>query len=187
MSLSATLLLLVAGTPSQADYRAWLSRGNNRAEVGAFETFLRTQRVAGVIATPELLRTATSWRQCGAPFQVPPTLVWPRIVPTLRFIRDRIEPLVGQVEAISGYRNPKLNACAGGAKGSAHRGYWGLDLVPRTGIPQRELVRRLCRLHATRGAAARFGLGFYGGTRFHVDTLRFRRWGSDHKGSSSPC
>lgn len=187
MTITAALLLLAAGTPTQADYRAWLARGNNRAEAGAFEAYLRQQRVAGVISTQQLLRTATSWRQCGSAFEVPPTNLWPRIVPTLRFVRDQVKPLIGPVEAVSGYRNPKLNACANGAPGSAHRGFWGFDLVPASNIGQRTLIARLCDLHRRKGRAANFGLGFYGGTRFHVDTWRYRRWGSDHRGASSPC
>ena len=35
--------------------------------------------------------------------------------------------MIGDVEAMSGYRNPELNACAGGAKESAHRRFFALD------------------------------------------------------------
>jgi uncharacterized protein YcbK (DUF882 family) len=109
-------------------------------------------------------------------------------VPSLRFIRDQVRPRIGGVEAVSGYRNPRLNRCAGGASRSAHVGYWGLDLVPTSGIPQAQLFARLCALHRTRTARdAKFGLGFYGGMRFHVDTKQHRLWGSNNRAGTSPC
>ena len=37
---------------------------------------------------------------------------------TLRYIRDWVKPAVGEVDAVSGYRNPQLNRCARGAERS---------------------------------------------------------------------
>lgn len=174
--------------PSTAEYRAWLGYPGQRARVASFEKFLRKFGVLGILPTQQLLRTASSWRSCGTPFEVPPIETWARIVPSLRFIRDEVKPRVGGVEAVSGYRNPRLNRCAGGAPRSAHVGYWGLDLVPTTGIGQQQLFARLCALHRTRAARdAKFGLGFYGGTRFHVDTKSYRLWGSNNRAGTSPC
>jgi hypothetical protein len=174
--------------PSPADYRGWIGSGNNRAQVRAYEGFLRRFGVLGVLPTQQLLRTASAWRNCGAPFEVPPPGTWGRIVPSLRFIRDEVKPRIGPVEAVSGYRNPSLNRCAAGAPRSAHVGYWGLDLVPATSITQAQLFNRLCALHRSiTGRSARFGLGFYGGTRFHVDTKSHRLWGSNNRSGTSPC
>lgn len=174
--------------PGTADYRAWLNAPGERARVASFEGFLRRFGVIGVLPTQQLLRTASAWRSCGTAFEVPPIETWARIVPTLRFIRDQVKPRIGGVEAVSGYRNPRLNRCAGGAARSAHVGYWGLDLVPTSGISQAQLFARLCTLHHSPVArSARFGLGFYGGTRFHVDTKSHRLWGSDNRSGTSPC
>ena len=177
-----------AQPPSSGEWRAWLNRPGQRARVASFERFLRKFGVEKVLPTQQLLRTASDWRRCGTPFDVPPIETWPRIVPSLRFIRDQVQPRIGKVEAVSGYRNPQLNRCAGGAPRSAHVGYWGLDLVPTTNITQAQLFSRLCALHRSPvGRSARFGLGFYGGTRFHVDTKSYRLWGSDHHSGTSPC
>jgi uncharacterized protein YcbK (DUF882 family) len=107
---------------------------------------------------------------------------------TLRFIRDHVVPAVGPVEAVSGYRNPALNACAHGAPGSAHQGYFALDLVPLRALDRHQLFARLCPMHARYGEAARVGLGFYAFTRFHIDTNGFRRWGAAGPAhNESPC
>jgi hypothetical protein len=186
---------VLAGTPATAqappgtaDYRAWLAHPVRRAQVASFESFLRRFGVLGVIPTRELLRTASAWRACGSPFEVPPPGNWGRIVPSLRFIRDEVRPRIGPVEAVSGYRNPGLNRCAAGAPRSAHVGFWGLDLIPKSSISQQQLFSRLCALHRSPiGRSAGFGLGFYGGLRFHVDTKSHRLWGSNNRSGTSPC
>jgi hypothetical protein len=175
------------GPPSRADYRAWLASPGQRAQVRAFERFLRRFGVLGVVPTQQLLRTATSWRACGPPFEVPPIGYWGRVVPTLRFVRDEVRPRIGSVEAVSSYRNPSLNRCAGGAPRSAHAGFWGFDLVPTSAIPRQQLFARLCALHRQKGRSAKFGLGFYEGLRFHVDTKAYRLWGSNNRRGTSPC
>jgi hypothetical protein len=171
----------------EAEWRAWSAQAPNRARLRAFDRYLARFGVRGVVPTWQILRTASDWRRCGPPFEVPPASHWARIVPALRFIRDEVRPRIGSVEAVSGYRNPALNRCAKGAPRSAHVGFWGLDLVSRSAIGRRELFRRLCALHRSKGRAARFGLGFYGGLRFHVDTKRYRLWGSSHRAGTSPC
>lgn len=192
--LAALCSLLIAAPvaaqvpPSGAEWRAWVNAPGQRGRVASFERFLRKFGVIGVLPTQQLLRTASDWRRCGAAFEVPPIETWARIVPSLRFIRDQVRPRIGRVQAVSGYRNPRLNRCAGGAPRSAHVGYWGLDLVPTSRITQAQLFSRLCALHRTRTARdAKFGLGFYGGTRFHVDTKRYRLWGSNNRAGTSPC
>lgn len=193
MRLPFALLLLLTAWPVHAEpageavFRAWYRQPVNHANAVQFERYLARFGVRGVLPTGQLLRTASDWRSCGMPFQVPPVTYWTRIVPVLRFIRDEIRPRIGAVEAVSGYRNPSLNRCAAGAPRSAHVGFWGVDLVPRTSITQRELFRRLCALHREKGRIARFGLGFYGGVRFHVDTKSYRLWGSNNRAGTSPC
>ena len=186
-------LALSVGAPALAEpagereFRAWYRQPANRTQAAQFERYLARFGVRGVLPTGQILRTASDWRRCGSPFEVPPVTYWARIVPVLRFIRDEIKPRIGAVEAVSGYRNPVLNRCAAGAPRSAHVGYWGLDLVPRTSISRPELFRRLCGLHRNKGRTARFGLGFYRGLRFHVDTKRYRLWGSSNRSGTSPC
>ena len=121
--------------------------------------------------TWQLLRTATSWQRCGAqPFEVPPVGEWPNIVQTLRYIRDYVVPAVGPVEAVSAYRNPALNSCAGGAPESAHRHYSAIDMVPLRPITREALMATLCTVHRPARPRYGVGLGFYAFLRFHVDT-----------------
>jgi hypothetical protein len=162
-------------------YRSWYLAAPWRAgQVRSFNDYLNSYQVGGIVPTWQLLRTATSWQRCGGdPFEVPPTAQWPRIVQTLRYVRDFVVPAVGPVEPVSGYRNPVLNVCAGGAPESAHKHYSAIDMVPLRPTTREALMHSLCAVHNQRGAEYGVGLGFYAFIRFHVDTTKFRRWGAD--------
>jgi hypothetical protein len=196
----ATCALLAAAPPlaaqelpvgqSEADYQAWLAANpGNRGQILSFESWQQAAGVDHVLPSWQLVRTASMWRECnGQPFEVPPFRLWPGMVRTLRFIRDHVVPAVGPVEAVSGYRNPALNACARGSERSAHLDFFALDLVPLRPTTRRQLFERICPMHSRDGPAAGVGLGFYTYTRFHIDTRSFRRWGSaGPAGGESPC
>lgn len=174
----------------EAEYQAWYASSPGvRGQVLSFESWQEAAGVSNVLPTWQLVRTASMWRECnGQPFEVPPFRLWPGMVRTLRFIRDHVRPALGPVEAVSGYRNPALNACAHGSERSAHLDFFALDLIPLTPLPRRALFERLCALHARWGPQAGAGLGFYTFQRFHIDTRSFRRWGSaGPMGNESPC
>ena len=162
-------------------YRNWYSASpTHSTSVKSFNSYLTEYRVSGVFPTWQLLRTATSWQRCGQqPFEVPPTTEWPHIVQTLRYVRDYVIPAVGPVEPVSTYRNPALNACAGGAPESAHKHYSAIDMVPLRPITREQMMRTLCRVQARRGPDYQVGLGCYAFMRFHVDTTKYRRWNMD--------
>jgi len=162
-------------------YRSWyLAMPARAVQVKAFNDYLATWQVSGILPTWQLFRTATSWEKCGGqPFEVPPTSEWPHIVQTLRYVHDYVVPAIGPVEAVSVYRNPALNVCAGGAPESAHKHYSAIDMVPLKPTTREELMRTLCEMHARRGPDYGVGLGFYAFLRFHVDTTKFRRWNMD--------
>jgi hypothetical protein len=162
-------------------YRSWyMALPSRSSQVKAFNDYLRTYEVAGIAPTWQLFRTATAWQRCaGQPFEIPPTSEWPHIVQTLRYVRDYVIPAVGPVEPVSGYRNPNLNACAGGAQESAHKHYSAIDLVPLRPTTREQLMQTLCAVHGRRGPAYEVGLGFYAFLRFHVDTTKYRRWNMD--------
>lgn len=166
-------------------YQRWYNAAAWRpVYVRSFHDYLTWNRVAGIVPTWQLLRTATSWHRCGGePFEVPPTAQWPRIVQTLRYVHAHVIPAIGPVEPVSGYRNPVLNVCAGGAPESAHKHYSAIDLVPLRPITREGLMRTLCAVHSQRGTDYQVGLGFYAFLRFHVDTTKYRRWGT---ATSSP-
>lgn len=175
---------------SEADYQAWLAANPHLSgQIMSFEAWQDAAGVRGALPNWQLLRTASMWRECGgAPFEIPPFQLWPGLTRTLRFIRDHVKPALGDVEAVSGYRNPALNQCARGSDRSAHLDYFALDMIPRPALDRRELFRRLCAIHARHGPASGVGLGFYTFQRFHIDTRSFRRWGSaGPRGNESPC
>ena len=195
------LLLMIVAAPAQAQvatwrfnpaadyvtvgqdepgYRRWAAAASWRpVYVRAFNDYLIVHGVGGVAPTWQLLRTATDWQKCGAdPFEVPPVNAWPNIVATLRYIGTYIVPMMGPVEPVSVYRNPALNACAGGAATSTHREMGAVDMVPLRPITREALMRELCRIHAASAGASSAGLGFYKGLRFHIDSRKYREWGT---------
>ena len=174
---------------NKADYLAWLARDPGaRAQVLGFKQFLAMDDLEDVVPTWELVRTASMWRECAGPrFEVAPPSEWPHIATTLSFVRNHVEPVIGKVEVVSGFRDETLNKCAHGAPKSAHREFYAIDMVPLGEVSRAGLMRSLCRIHDLRGEQYNIGLGFYSGTRFHIDSQRFRRWGADGKGATSPC
>jgi hypothetical protein len=175
---------------SEAAYYQFLAAKPAFADqVQAFEAWLRAKRVHGILPTWQILRTATMWSECaGPPFEVPPRKLWRNLAATLRFVRHHVVGSLGPVQAVSGYRNPRLNSCARGSATSAHRDYSALDLVPIKPLDRRRIFNEMCRLHQRKGPGNGVGLGFYAFTRFHVDTRSFRRWGSaGPMGNESPC
>ena len=171
----------IAAGQDEPGYRNWYLGAPERAvQVKAFNDYLVAAQVGGILPTWQLLRTATSWKECGAqPFEVPPTSEWPHMVQTLRYVRDYVIPAVGPVEAVSVYRNPSLNVCAGGAPESAHKEDSAIDMVPLQPIDRVTLMRKLCGNHSQHGAEYNAGLGFYAFLRFHVDSTKYRRWNMD--------
>ena len=174
----------------EAEFRAaWEASPGFRGGVLSFEAWQQAAGVRDVLPTWQVIRTASMWRQCGGePFEVPPFQLWPGMVDTLRFIRDHVKAAVGDVEAVSGYRNPALNVCARGSDRSAHLDFFALDLIPLQPLTRRQLFERLCPMHARFGPGGEAGLGFYAFSRFHIDTRGFRRWGAaGPQGNESPC
>jgi hypothetical protein len=169
----------VTAGQDEPGYRAWVAADLSRpVYVKAFNTYLVTYGVGGVVPTWQLLRTATDWHKCGAlPFEVPPTAAWPNIVAALRYVGQYVEPGIGQVEVVSVYRNARLNACAGGAPESTHKTMGAVDMVPLVPITREALMTRLCRIHQASGHRNYIGLGLYKGLRFHIDARKYREWG----------
>lgn len=170
-------------------YRRWVAAAAWRPMyVRAFHHYLVSNGVAGVAPTWQLLRTATAWRDCGAePFEVPPTTEWANIVATLNYIGSYIVPAVGPVEPVSVYRNPALNACAGGAAASTHREMGAIDMVPLRPISRHALMQGLCKIHVTNAEVTNAGLGFYKGVRFHIDARKHREWGTQGIHGGTGC
>jgi Peptidase M15 len=185
----AALLLLSIAACYRVKYSDYAEFTRKEARpLAQYERWLTGQGLSGVVPMEGLTRSATDWRKCkGQAYAVPPREYWPAIAPTLRLLEDEIKPLVGPVRVDSGWRSPKINTCAGGAKASKHMLYQALDLSPLSDITREDLIVRLCTFHRDHGARYNMGLGIYKGTRFHIDTGGYRRWGADYKSASSPC
>lgn len=188
-ALFAAFLLLSIAACYRVKYSDYAEFARKEARpLAQYDRWLVGQGLSAVVPMEGLTRSATDWRRCkGQPYAVPPREYWPAIAPTLRLLETEIKPLVGPVRVDSGWRSPKINACVGGAKGSKHMTYQALDLSPLSPITREELIVRLCAFHRDHGAHYNMGLGIYNGTRFHIDTGGFRRWGADYRSASSPC
>lgn len=172
-----------------AGYRAWVAADPEHAiKLSGYADYLAKAGVGDVVPVWQLARTASDWAKCGQPaFEVPPPELWPNIVNSLRYVRDEVKPAVGELEAVSVYRNPILNQCAHGSPKSAHQLNIGVDLVPRYPFDRRELMSRLCTVHARSGLRYGAGLGFYVGLRFHIDVWSYRTWGITGEEGGDQC
>jgi hypothetical protein len=159
-------------------------RAGRAAEVEAFESFLAYEKVADVVPTYQLLRSASMWKECRAePFEIPPAANWPMVRDVLVLVRElREQGVLGSVEVVSAYRDPRLNRCAGGAPGSSHQQF-AIDIAPL----DEAAGDRLCRFWREKGPGWDMGVSRYPSGRIHIDRNGYRTWGASHKRGSSYC
>lgn len=186
------------GASSQAAFERWLAaEPEGSATFARFERFLQAEGVGDVVPNWQLLRVdATFAARCElGHFAMPPEDLWPRIVPALRLVRDRVEPQVGEIEVLSAFRSPAINDCVNGAGGSKHLAFAALDLATLDRQRNADFFASLCAMQRRAGPASRMGLGAYfdpakpdrSRGRFHIDGEGFRNWGFDYTSRSSPC
>ena len=189
-SLAAALVLLPcigAGAQELRDatsFAAW--RATQEAAVTEFQQHLAAHQLAGVLAPHELLKSASDWQACLAePYAVPPREQWPAVLSVLRLLKElQGQGILGPLTVHSGYRGPALNACAGGAPGSAHLRAFAVDVTPQDGVDPTD---RLCSFWRAHGRDWRMGFSRYPSGRLHIDTAGYRTWGADHTGQSAVC
>lgn len=176
------MLTACAAQPPVDRFDTW--RKAHRVKVEAYEDFLRTEGVAGILPMRDLLRSGRRWKRCGADeFIVPPRDAWAAMPATLRVLRELQS--AGVIEApvvASSFRAPGFNRCEGGSTKSRHLANNALDFDLGADAGQ-----RLCDWWRSQGGKHRLGLGFYTPRRIHLDTAGFRTWGSDHTHRTSPC
>ncbi len=171
-------------------YGQWLAKEGNAARVRDFERDLAKRGLNDVLPTHQILRTARDWRECGDPFALPDRASWSGMFATLALVKNEIVPLVGKIEAVSGYRDPAMNACAGGATTSAHMQFGALDFYAMdSGMSESRLAALLCHWQSNKPARQAIGLGFYGNRKFHIDAdVKWARtWGPGGRSANSPC
>ena len=164
-------------TPTHDQFEVFIAEPGQRESFDAFVDFLVKHGVSDVVEPWHLWRQGTDWRSVGEPpFATPPRDQWPGIVPTLQVVRDEVVPLTGPVEVVSGFRTEVFNQKAGGAKGSRHKWFEAVDVIPLTHWRRGALHGVLVPWWEQRGKPKKVGLGLYDGVRFHVDTWKFRTW-----------
>ncbi|QXH57410.1 D-Ala-D-Ala carboxypeptidase family metallohydrolase [Pseudomonas maumuensis] len=182
--LASALIGLGAVQADERDvwmFAQWAGDHENRR----FREMLVDARLYGVVPIHQLLRSASDWRLCKAsPFAVPPASHWPAVRSTLALIKTLDQQgILRQFEVVSAYRDPRLNACAGGAPSSAHMRAFAVDLL----LPPWADPNPLCRFWQQHGQAWNMGLGRYPSGRIHIDTAGYRTWGGDGGAGSSFC
>lgn len=163
-------------------FSSW--RSKHSEEVETFESYLVSERLADVVPTYQLLRSASMWKECRAePFQVPPMSEWEKVRDLLILLRDLQQSgVLPRVEVVSAYRDPRLNRCAGGSPGSSHQ-HFAIDIAP---LPE-EAGAGLCRFWREQGKEWNMGVSRYPTGRIHIDRTGYRTWGASHKRGSSYC
>jgi hypothetical protein len=165
-------------------YLDW--RQQHIGEIRAYEVFLKAHKVDNIVPIEQLLKTARDWDSCDAElYAVPPKQIWANIIPTLKAVkRLKASGALKNPIAVSVYRNPSLNKCAGGAENSRHLMLSAIDFdidASPSSLPA------LCHQWRKLGPRLKLGLGFYTPTRIHLDTTNFRTWGADHSRDTSLC
>ncbi|MFK3683049.1 D-Ala-D-Ala carboxypeptidase family metallohydrolase [Pseudomonas sp. NPDC088890] len=178
---------LLSAAVTQADERdLWMfAQWAGDHQTRPFRQMLVDARLYGIVPIHQLLRSASDWRLCRAsPFAVPPASQWPAVRSTLALIKTLDDRgALRQFEVVSAYRDPRLNACAGGAVGSAHTRAFAVDLL----LPAWADPNPLCSFWQQHGQAWNMGLGRYPSGRIHIDTAGYRTWGGDGSAGSSFC
>ncbi|MEZ5538711.1 MAG: D-Ala-D-Ala carboxypeptidase family metallohydrolase [Pseudomonadales bacterium] len=193
IALLAMLMLLASCTsvkkisepkPDPNSFAVWQLR--HQTEIKNLERYLHERNLTEVLPTAQLLRSASSWQECHAePFVMPPRTQWASMASVLKLLQQlKNTGVVGDVEVYSGYRTPTLNACAGGAVRSTHVNSFALDFRV---LGSESRTEALCGFWRTQGKQWNMGFSVYPSGRIHIDTTRYRTWGSDYTGKTTVC
>jgi hypothetical protein len=185
--LVVLLLMTACSTTKLAPFNFDWWRFWHQGEVERFTQYLDSQGLSEVLPISQLLRSASDWERCDAePFAVPPQQQWEAVASVLRLLKflESSGVLSGRIVVYSGYRNPTLNACAGGAAGSAHARGFALDIRVLAAVNPTEA---LCNFWRMKGKEWNMGFSIYPSGRIHIDTAGYRTWGYEHTGKSAVC
>ena len=159
-------------------------------QVRAFRDHLAGAMLEDVVPVWQLIRTSSSWRECGAErFEVAPADKWDNIVTTLAFVRDEVRPTSARSRRSPPIATSVSTAARTAPRQSAHRHVLRARSDPGR---RRSAARTMIREHLLRplrrhGRDYETGLGFYSGMRFHVDSSGFRRWGPTAAAPAPPA
>ncbi|WP_166363978.1 D-Ala-D-Ala carboxypeptidase family metallohydrolase [Pseudomonas akapageensis] len=181
-------LLVSIALAVQADERdeGMFTQWASQHDLASFTRMLAENHIDTVVPLYQLLRTASDWEACAAePFSLPPQSLWQSVISTLRLLQTlKVEQALSEFEVVSAYRDPALNACAGGAPQSAHVRAFAVDLF--IAMPE-DAATRLCAFWKLQGEQWKMGLSQYATGRIHIDTAGYRTWGDDFTNKTSFC
>lgn len=173
-------------------YEQWLKQHDSRV-IEQYRIFLKQHRIKHLPPMYQLLTSARDWENCNRePYNVPPQPQWDNMVATLKLL-DRLKKMgiLTHFELTSVYRDPELNACAGGSLGSKHVLNAAVDIRLRgpqaEPIGRSEAQARLCQFWQDHGESLNMGMGLYPTGQIHIDTQGYRTWGVDHRSNSAFC
>jgi Peptidase M15 len=192
------------GPSSAGAFNLWLfsapaEHSAQRAhDYAALQGMLEENGVAGIVPTWQLWRVDAQYAsRCGtAYFATPPVERWGEVIPTLKLLREKVIPVTGPLEVVSGWRSPAINTCVKGASRSQHLQFKALDLVANQRSDKRKLFKDLCDMQRAAGSKSALGLGAYFDPsdparntegRFHIDASGYRTWGFDYTAKTNPC
>lgn len=180
-----TWAFLLSAHADQRDEKMFEEWARN-VGTGDFEQSVESAGLSGVVPLFQLLRTASDWKRCGGPaFEIPPAAAWPEVNSVLSLVKElKRRRILTDFEVVSTYRNTTLNACSRGVPSSAHTRKFAIDLILR-GDKADQVP--LCNFWRTEGKAWKMGLSRYPSGRIHLDTDRYRSWGSDRTRATSYC
>lgn len=174
------------------DFLMWLDQFDYRQQlVTEYQQYLYNH-VGYAPPMEQMVKSARSWKKCGfEPYEVPPRDYWHNMVDTLKLLKMLRESryFPENFTVVSVYRNPELNRCAKGSKGSKHMLNAAMDIRVHYADEYERFSTEsnLCQFWNEQGDVYNFGLGIYKSGTIHMDTQGHRRWGSSHGSKSSPC
>lgn len=146
----------------------------NSANFDRFKNHFKDHMPSGLSPEDLLVLSTTFTRRYPRYRLLPPTDLWPNMLPTLELL-DIVQHTTGvTMQIASAYRSSCINRKSRGSNGSKHLDFAALDILPQA---DKSKVRAFLKHYWwEQGRANGLGLGYYSLNRFHIDTIQFRRW-----------
>ncbi len=163
---------LTSPTGHQAGEGGWLE--SDKDNNALFDAYFSSALPSGIAADDLKVLSSDFTTHNPGYKELPPPDLWPEMKKSLELIK-KIQGVTGMTYKVaSAYRSFRVNSHAGGAKGSAHMKFLGLDLNPQGDKSENEALLKF--FYLTAGKKENMGLGFYNTGRQHIDASSYRNW-----------